>query len=129
MGQKYTSDNESSIEINNEKKASKIDKLHTNGKLLKNLSFYVSGNIESPLVESTNYNLIQSDSGFYFNPIRGQQYNLTDATEINDANYRFTIGFKKMSKFKYDEDDRYNSGNSISKSAPISAKKRFRIFG
>ena len=28
-----------------------------------------------------------------------------------------------MSKFKYDEDDRYNSGNSISKSAPISAKK------
>ena len=119
MGQKYTSDNES--DLANTSKGFKILPLG-NSKLFKNISFYVSGNIESPLVESTNYNLIQSDSGFYLNPIRGQQYNLTDATEINDANYRFTIGFKKMSKFKYDEDHRYYSGNSISKSAPISAK-------
>tara|TARA_B110000444_G_scaffold184988_1_gene174028 strand:+ start:106 stop:1272 length:1167 start_codon:yes stop_codon:yes gene_type:complete len=122
MGQKYISDNKSGVEINDESNFSRIRKLYAKSKLFKNLSFYVSGNMESPLVESTDYNLIQSDSGFYLNPIRGQQYNLTDATEINDANYRFTIGFKKMSKFKYNEDDRYNSGNSISKSAPISAK-------
>ena len=123
MGQKYISDNKSGVEINDESNFSRIRKLYAKSKLFKNLSFYVSGNMESPLVESTDYNLIQSDSGFYYNPVRNQNYNINDVTAINDANYRFTIGFKKMSKFKYNEDDRYNSGNSISKYAPISAKQ------
>jgi hypothetical protein len=120
FGQKYIPDNES--DLTNTSKGFKILQLG-NSKLFKNLSFYVSGNIESPLVENTNYNLVQSDSGFYFNPVRNQNYDLNDVTQINNQNYRFTIGFKKMSKFKYDEDDRYNSGNNISKSAPISAKQ------
>jgi len=83
-----------------------------NAQILKYSTFYVSGNIESPLVEQDNYMMDR---------VTGQ---LTDLTIINPYNYEINIGLRKIARFDYENKaKRFYDGseNTISSNASIGA--------
>ena len=59
----------------------------SNAQILKYSTFYVSGNIESPLSEKENYMMDR---------MTGQ---LTDLTIVNPYNYEINIGLRKIARF------------------------------
>ena len=84
----------------------------SNAQLLKNATFYLSGNIESPLVEQDHYMMDR---------VTGQ---LTDLTVINPYNYEINLGIRKIARFGYENKaKRFYDGSesTISSSASIGA--------
>jgi len=84
----------------------------SNAQLLKHATFYISGDIGSPLVEQDNYMMDR---------MTGQ---LTDLTIVNPYNYEINIGLRKIARFDYENKaKRFYDGseNTISSSASIGA--------
>ena len=84
----------------------------SNAQIFKHSTFYISGNIESPLVEQDNYMMDR---------MTGQ---LTDLTIVNPYNYEINIGLRKIARFGYENKaKRFYDGseNTISSNASIGA--------
>ena len=98
-----------------------ISKAKAQSNFFKYSTIYFSGIIESPLKEQSNYQVIRNDD-FIGIP------QIINTTEVNDFNYRITLGIRKIARFKYE--NRANvwydgSEENISNQAPIGAVKGF----
>jgi hypothetical protein len=84
----------------------------TNAQFLKYSTFYISGNINSPLAEQNNYMMDRTT---------GQ---LTDLTIVNPYNYKINLGLRKIARFDYENKAKNfydGSEQSISSYASIGA--------
>ena len=84
----------------------------SNAQFLKYSTFYISGNISSPLAEENRYMMDRTT---------GQ---LTDLTIVNPYNYKISLGLRKIARFDYENKAKAfydGSENSISSSATIGA--------
>tara|TARA_R110000824_G_scaffold34932_11_gene110289 strand:+ start:122 stop:1207 length:1086 start_codon:yes stop_codon:yes gene_type:complete len=84
----------------------------SNAQLLKYSTFYISGDISSPLTEENHYMMDRTT---------GQ---LTDITVVNPYNYKLNIGLRKIARFDYENKAKNfydGSENSISSYASIGA--------
>jgi len=83
-----------------------------NAQFFKYSTFYVSGNINSPLAEQPHYMMDRSTGEF------------TDVTIVNPYNYELNLGLRKIARFDYENKAKNfydGSENSISNTASIGA--------
>lgn len=85
-------------------------------------TFYVSGSLNSPLTEQSNYQVIRNEENIFDIP------QIINTTEVNDYNYNLTIGIRKLARFKYE--NRANvfydgSEDNVTSQAPIGVVKGF----
>ena len=84
----------------------------TNAQFFKYSTFYISGNINSPLAEQPHYMMDRSTGEF------------TDITVVNPYNYKLNLGLRKIARFDYENKAKNfydGSENSISNTASIGA--------
>ena len=98
-----------------------LGKVQAQNNFFKYSTFYFSGNIESPLIEQSEYEVDRGED------ILGLP-SVNNVTEVNDFNYTFTIGIRKIARFKYD--NRANvfydgTEENISSKAPVGSVKGF----
>jgi len=83
-----------------------------NAQFFKYSTFYVSGNINSPLAEQPHYMMDRATGEF------------TDVTIVNPYNYELNLGLRKIARFDYENKAKNfydGSENSISNTASIGA--------
>ena len=83
-----------------------------NAQLFKYSTFYVSGNVSSPMAEQHQY-MMDRETG-----------EMTDITVVNPYDYKYNIGLRKIARFDYENKAKQfydGEESSVSNYAPVGA--------